>query len=281
MMSCAGGGLANLTATELQGCDLKRVLILEDDEDQARSYIAALEDAGWVTTWAASVADARNLASGADVILADRNLPDGDGLSLLAALTELGVEAPVIMLTSLNTLDERVRGLSEGAADYVGKGVDVREIVLRCESQVRNLRQITSARSSLVYIGAKEASPERRLVISKTGRLAAREDVFNAIQSKQDRQKHTLEPTAFAVLLHLAENKGRVVPAAELAEKFFYRTEFTDQSVRNVISKIRRSIDKDHSETFLHTQLGATSGYILRLTPCEPGQTAARQQAEL
>lgn len=262
----------------------KRILILEDDPIQAQTYIEAFEGSGWTITWITTLAGVPAGIAKADVILADRGLPDGDGLSIAAMLKDRDIEIPVIMLTAANTQEERLDGLIQGVADYVGKGVDVREVVIRCEAQLRNIQRTRGDRDGILIIGSAEAPADDRLVISTGDRIAARQSTFDALKTKQDRQRHILEPTAFAILKRLASTPGEVVTIAEIEQSFFHRTEHTRASVRNAISKIRGCIDRNEQKdflptTFLHTYLPEDKddepGYYLRKIPIGPDEPAS------
>lgn len=244
------------------------LLFVEDVAEQGRTIVEAFEAAGnWRVDWAKSCSEARERLNAADVVLCDRNLPDGDGISLLKYARELNIDAAFVMLTAVDTIEERVHGLELGAADYVGKGVDVREVVMRCEAQARNVSRNRAILPELIMLGPSNASPGERVAIVPANRLAAREDVRPTLKSKQQRQPHTLEPAAFAILMHLVRRQGHVVPIAELEERFFFRTEHTRQGVRNAISKIRRCIDGSATHVFLHTQMARNRdelpGYVI------------------
>jgi len=108
--------------------------------------------------------------------------------------------------------------------------------------------------------------------------------MFDMLETKQDRQRHTLEPTAFAILKRLASTPGEVVTVSEIEQRFFHRTEHTRASVRNAISKIRGCIDRDKQKdflpkTFLHTYLPEDKddepGYYLRKVPIGPDEPGA------
>ncbi|HMU22033.1 MAG TPA: response regulator [Sphingorhabdus sp.] len=239
--------------------EIKRLLLVEDMAEQGRPIVEAFEGSGsWQVHWAKSCAEARECLTAADVVLCDRNLPDGDGISLLKYARELNIDAAFVMLTAVDTIEERVNGLELGAADYVGKGVAVREVVMRCDAQARNVSRNRATFPQQITLGHSGAPPAQRVAILPTVRLAAREDVLPTLDSKQKRQPYTLEPTAFAILMHLVGRQGQVVPIVELEERFFFKTEHVRQGVRNAISKIRRCIDGAAEETFLHTHIART-----------------------
>jgi len=258
---------------------MKRILILEDDPTQAQTYIEAFKAAGWTITWVTALAAVPEVVANVDIILADRGLPDGDGLGIAEIVREREIEAPVIMLTSANTQEERLHGLIQGVADYVGKGVDVREVVIRCEAQLRNLLRARADREGIITVGDLAAPVGERLIISTSDRIAARQSVFDTLKTKPERQRYTLEPTAFAILRRLASTPGEVVSVSEIEERFFHRTEHTRQGVRNAISKIRGRIDAGEPKAFLHTYLPQGKddepGYYLCKVPVSPDEATS------
>jgi DNA-binding response OmpR family regulator len=227
-----------------------RLLLVEDMIEQAEPILATFSNPHWHVDWAQSFAAATERLGAADVVLCDRNLPDGDGLALLAIARERNIDAAFVMLTAVDTIEERVRGLELGAADYVGKGVDVREVLMRCTAQALNVARNRAIVPDQITIGPNRASAER-ITILPAIRLAARETVLPNLITK----------------MHLVRRQGHVVPIAEIEERFFYRTEHTRQGVRNAISKVRRCIDPKESASFLHTHVARSlddpPGYIL------------------
>ncbi len=244
-----------------------RLLFVEDMSDQARPIIEAFSRAEWELDWVTSFAEAIERLSLADVVLCDRNLPDGDGIALLKVAREKNIDAAFIMLTAIDTIEERVRGLELGAADYVGKGVDVREVIMRCEAQARNVARNRAIVPDRIVVGAPDGPAEQRFVVLPADRLVAREHKLAGLAGKRERQPYTLEPTAFAILMHLVRRQGHVVPVSEIEERFFFRTEHTRQGVRNAVSKIRRCVDDHPGPIFLHTHMaqhtGDEPGYVL------------------
>src|SRR5690242_17844856 len=103
---------------------MTRVLVVEDDVQTAAEISAALGDHGFEVEHAQTGADALNRAAGNQyaAIVLDRMLPDGvDGLTVLSSLRGTGIDAPVLILSALSAVDERVRGLRAGGDDYLTK----------------------------------------------------------------------------------------------------------------------------------------------------------------
>ncbi|MGJ4854976.1 response regulator transcription factor [Labrys sp. KB_33_2] len=110
-----------------------RILLIEDEPEMASVLKTALERQDVVVDHASNLADAEAMARyGAyDAIVLDRRLPDGEGLTLIPRLRALHVEAPVIALTAMSSLQDRVAGLDAGADDYMGKPFATEELVAR------------------------------------------------------------------------------------------------------------------------------------------------------
>src|ERR1700751_2258813 len=119
---------------------MARILVVEDDAQTANEITAALGDHGF-TADAASTGRGGLLKAAAepfDAIVLDRMLPDGlDGLGVLTALRAAGVEAPVLILSALSAVDERVRGLRAGGDDYMTKPFDFLELTARLDVLLR------------------------------------------------------------------------------------------------------------------------------------------------
>jgi two-component system OmpR family response regulator len=104
-----------------------KVLVIEDDFEHMRIVRRGLDDAGFVCDVAKTGAEGRDMLAngGCDVAILDRMLPDVDGLDVLREIRGRGISTPVIILSALGSTDERVRGLSAGADDYLAKPFSV------------------------------------------------------------------------------------------------------------------------------------------------------------
>lgn len=116
-----------------------RILLVEDTEDLAEGVIAHLARAGMVCDLAPRIEDARDARAVQryDAIILDINLPDGSGLSLLREIRKSADRTPVLMLTALSSIDDRVTALDQGADDYLGKPFDQRELEARLRALIR------------------------------------------------------------------------------------------------------------------------------------------------
>ena len=99
---------------------MNRALVIEDDEVTAKAIVNTLTSHGFEVLWAANGRDGLSsaISGGHDVITLDRMLPDFDGLTIISTLRSLGIQTPVLMISALSDVDERVKGLRSGGDDY-------------------------------------------------------------------------------------------------------------------------------------------------------------------
>lgn len=221
----------------------RRVLVVEDDAE-TRAYIErGLAEAGFSVETAENGRDALYLATGGgfDVILLDRMLPELDGLTVLKSIRAAGVPVPVLMLTAMSAVDERVRGLRAGADDYLVKPFSFQELHARIDALLRR---------------PKEQDEETRLTC---GDLE-----MDLIGRKVTRGARMLElqPREFQMLEHLLRRKDRVVTRTMLLEELWgYHFDPQTNVIDVHISRLRRKIDGLDEPPLIHTIRG--SGYML------------------
>ncbi|ALU61563.1 response regulator transcription factor [Pseudomonas syringae] len=118
---------------------MNRALVIEDDEVTAQAMMAELDAHGFKTQWADNGRDglAMAIAGGHEVITLDRMLPDFDGLTIVSTLRQLSIQTPVLMISALSDVDERVRGLRSGGDDYLTKPFSMVEMIARLEVLLR------------------------------------------------------------------------------------------------------------------------------------------------
>src|SRR5262245_59092527 len=116
-----------------------RLLIIEDDRDAAEYLVKAFREVGHVADWSPDGEDGLAMASdgGYDVLLVDRMLPKRDGLSVISALRSQKNETPVLILSALGQVDDRVKGLRAGGDDYLPKPYAFSELLARVEALSR------------------------------------------------------------------------------------------------------------------------------------------------
>ena len=146
-----------------------KVLVIEDDFEHMRIVRRGLDEAGFVCDVAKTGADGRDMLAngGYDVAILDRMLPDVDGLDVLREIRGRGILTPVIILSALGSTDERVRGLSAGADDYLPKPFSIDELVARIYAVTRRVSRADDEK--LVF---KDISLDmKNRVVRRNGRL--------------------------------------------------------------------------------------------------------------
>jgi DNA-binding response OmpR family regulator len=206
-----------------------RLLVVEDEEDLAEGLRVGLVRTGYAVDVALDAAEAydRLTVNEYDLMLLDVNLPDGDGFTLCRSLRSGEVATPgdgdlrVLMLTARGGLDDRVRGLDEGADDYLVKPFALAELLARVRAL---LRRDTAGTSAVLTVGDLVLDVARHVVTLRGERL-------------------TLTPKEFGVLEYLMVRPGHVVSSEELLEHVWDANAdpFT-QTVRVTVGTLRRKL---------------------------------------
>jgi two-component system, OmpR family, response regulator len=221
-----------------------RILIVEDDRDAASWLVKGLTEAGHVADLAADGEDGLNMAREKvhDVLIVDRMLPKLDGLTLIRKLREEGIRAPVLILSALGDVDEKVKGLRAGGDDYLAKPYSFAELLARVEGLARR--------------SASEPQQTRLSVMDLEMNLLAR-TVTRA------GKPILLQPREFKLLEYLMRNAGHVVTRTMLLENVWdYHFDPQTNVIDVHISRLRTKIDKGFPEPMLQTVRGA--GYMIR-----------------
>jgi two-component system OmpR family response regulator len=220
------------------------VLVIEDEPDTARYICNGLKEAGYTITRSQDGIDGRYLATTGqwDLIILDRMLPDEiDGLSIVRTLRETDNMTPVLLLSALATLDERVRGLRAGGDDYLTKPFAFSELLARSEALLRRS-------------GVRDDSTELQLADLKLDLRTRRVERAN--------QPITLQPREFRLLEYLMRHKDQVVTRTMLLESVWdYHFDPQTNVIDVQISRLRNKIDKGFAPPLLHTVRGA--GYLM------------------
>src|SRR5499427_5464319 len=221
-----------------------RCLLIEDDADTARYIGTGLREAGFVVTQCRDGVDGLHLATSErwDVVILDRMLPgDVEGLSIIEAIRALGKTTPVLVLSALATLDERLRGLRAGGDDYLTKPFAFSELLARVHALLRRS-------------GMKEDISQLRVADLKLDLRRRRAERAN--------KPIALQPREFRLLEYLVRHQGQVVTRTMLLEAVWdYHFDPQTNAVDVQISRLRQKIDKDFSPALLHTVRGV--GYML------------------
>jgi len=223
-----------------------RILVIEDDSEAASWLVKGLAEAGHVADHAADGEEGLGLALEAmhDVLIVDRMLPKIDGLTLIRKLRELNNKTPVLILSALADVDERVKGLRAGGDDYLGKPYAFAELLARVENLGHR---------------AKETPLETRL---KAADLEI--DLLTRTVTRGGKPI-VLQPREFKLLEYLVRNAGHIVTRTMLLENVWdYHFDPQTNVIDVHISRLRAKIDKGHDEPILQTVRGA--GYMIRDT---------------
>lgn len=225
----------------------RRVLVVEDDEQTADYILRGLREEGYIAEHVADGRDGLYLGSKADfdVIVLDRMLPGMDGLSVVKALRAAAVDTPILILSALSHLDERVLGLRAGGDDYLTKPFAFSELSARLETLMR--RQRGRPVESELRCGDLAVDLMTRRV-TRSGRLI------------------DLLPREFKLLEYLLRHKDRVVTRTMLLEQVWdYRFDPHTSVIDTHISRLRKKLEEGFERPLLHTLRG--TGYRLSETP--------------
>ena len=182
------------------------------------------------------------LADPPDLIVLDLDLPNLDGLSVLARLRQAGSPARVLILTARGEVEDRVKGLKAGADDYLAKPFSMDELVARVEALGR--RGATPTAADLLKVADLHMDVQHRRV-TRAGRLIA------------------LSPREFDVLQVLMQEPGRVFSRTELCERVWQRDhEYDTRTVEIFITRLRRKVDSGFAAPLIHTLRSV--GYTMR-----------------
>ncbi len=222
-----------------------RILIIEDDREAAEYLVKAFRELGQVADHAADGLDGYASAREGDydVLIVDRMLPKMDGLSLISSLREQKVETPVLILSALGQVDDRVKGLRAGGDDYVPKPYAFSELLARVEALVRR------------RVGPRGEETNYRVGDLELDRLSHKVTVGG--------QEVILQPREFRLLEYLMKHAGQVVTRTMLLENVWdYHFDPQTNVIDVHISRLRAKIDKGRENPLLHTIRGA--GYMIR-----------------
>jgi two-component system OmpR family response regulator len=223
---------------------MPRALTIEDDKVTAGEIVAELTRRGLAVDWAANGRDGYERArdGGYDVITLDRMLPELDGLSVVTRLREGGVQTPVLMISALSDVDERVRGLRAGGDDYLTKPFSPDEMAARVEVLLRR------------HGGAL---PEKTIL-----RVADLELDLMARVARRSGVELELLPTEFRLLEFLVRQSGQILTRTMIFEAVWgYHFDPGTNVIEVHIGRLRRKIDTPGSPALIRTVRG--SGYLL------------------
>ncbi|MCP5421030.1 MAG: response regulator transcription factor [Gammaproteobacteria bacterium] len=221
-----------------------RILVIEDDQSTAAYLVKGLTESGYVVDHASDGHEGLQLAMAEpyQVLIVDRMLPGLDGMSLIGKLRESGIGTPVLILSALGDVDDRVEGLRGGGDDYLAKPYAFSELLARLEALLR--RRLPEQQQTVLKVADLELDRLKRRV-SRQG------------------QTISLQPREFRLLEYLMRHAGQVVTRTMLLENVWdYHFDPQTNVIDVHISRLRGKIDKEFSPPLLQTARGA--GYCLR-----------------
>jgi two-component system OmpR family response regulator len=221
-----------------------KLLVVEDDVESAAYLKRGLAEAGHTVDHAAAGREGLLLAAGEpyDVIILDRMLPQIDGLGILRTIRASRVRTPVLVLTALGGIDDRVEGLEAGGDDYLVKPFAMAELLARINALAR--RPPPQEIQATLEVADLKLDRLKRTV-TRAGR------------------RIDLQPREFQLLEYLMRHAGRVVTRTMLLEGVWdFHFDPKTNIVETHMSRLRGKVDRGHAQELIHTIRGA--GYCLR-----------------
>ena len=221
-----------------------RILVIEDDEQTAGYLRKGLKEAGHAVDWSKDGRDGLFMVTNEryDLLIVDRMLPGIDGLSIVKVLRSENVRTPILILSALGQVDDRVRGLKAGADDYLSKPYAFSELTARVEALLRR----TGAESVETRLSVADLELD---LLKRTATRAG--------------QPIELKPREFRLLEYLMRHEGQVVTRTMLLEGVWdYHFDPQTNVIDVHMSRLRQKIDKGFDKPLLQTVRGA--GYTLR-----------------
>lgn len=218
-----------------------KILLIEDDPHTSAYVASGLREHGHVVDHSANGREGLFLASGGghDMMVIDRMLPGLDGLAIVKTIRAAGIKSPVLLLTTLGGVNDRVEGLEAGADDYLTKPFAFAELLARLNALARRPPMVDEV--TVLRVGDLELDRLKRSV-TRAGR------------------RIELQPQEFRLLEYLMRHSGQVVTRTMLLENVWdFHFDPHTSVVETHISRLRAKVDRDFGEELIHTVRG--SGY--------------------
>lgn len=226
--------------------DERKILIVEDEQKIADTLQRGLSEHGYTAEVAYDGNIGYKLFSNNDynLVILDINLPGINGYKLCKIMRSSNPSIPVIMLTSMSTLDDKIEGYDAGADDYMVKPFEFRELLLKIRVLLKR-------------------SMNQNIPVGNVLRAGDLELNLDSKEVSRDGKKINLTAKEFQLLEYLLRNKNRVVSRSDIAINVWDIDFDTNTNVIDVyISYVRNKIDKDFDQKLIHTQVGM--GYVLK-----------------
>jgi two-component system OmpR family response regulator len=253
MASCTSADNQSRTPLKLAGLAaaremiMSRVLTIEDDEITANEIVGELKSRGFTVDWVANGRDgmARAISDEYDVITLDRMLPGVDGLTIVSVMRSTGIDIPVLMISALTDVDERVRGLRAGGDDYLTKPFASEEMAARLEVLLRRTR--AQPRQTVLTVQDLEMD-----LVTRQVRRGGREIA--------------LLPTEFKLLEFMLRNSGQVLTRTMIFEAIWgYHFDPGTNLIDVHLGRLRKKVDLPGQPPLIRTIRG--SGYAIQAAP--------------
>jgi two-component system copper resistance phosphate regulon response regulator CusR len=222
-----------------------RLLLVEDELDIRGFLQRSLSEAGYQVEAAADARTAEKMAidNPFDVLVVDLGLPDGDGINLILRLRQLGLRAPVLILSARRSVDDRVRGLEQGGDDYLTKPFALAELLARLRNLLKRTNSLNTEATRLRVLDLELDLLRREA--SRGGELL------------------NLTPQEFVLLEYLCRNAGRVVTRSMILDQVWGMRIQPDTNVVDVhIYRLRGKVETNGHGPLIRTLRGV--GYVLR-----------------
>lgn len=226
--------------------DKTRILIIEDEAKVAKAIQQGLQENNLQADVAYDGLMGKKMALSGQyqLIILDLNLPQLNGYEVCREIRQHNSRIPVIMLTALGAMEDKIQAFDTGADDYMVKPFDFRELLARVQ----------------VFLKRSASNPQGNQQVLKVADLEI-DDQSKTV--KRAGQQIELTAKEFALLIYLMRNKGRVVSRADIAEKIWDITFDTGTNVIDVyVNFLRKKIDKGFEPKLIHTRQGM--GYVLK-----------------
>jgi len=223
---------------------MTRILTIEDDAVTAKEIVAELSSHGLDVDWVDNGREGlvRAVSGGYDLITLDRMLPEVDGLAIVTTLRALGIATPILMISALSDVDERVRGLRAGGDDYLSKPFASDEMAARVEVLLRRRNPVTESETVL-----RVSDLELNLISREASR---------------GEQPLNLLPTEYKLLEFMMRNSGQIITRMMIFEEVWgYHFDPGTNLIDVHIGRLRKKIDPPGVTPLIRTVRG--SGYVI------------------
>lgn len=221
-----------------------KLLLVEDDKTTLEYIQKGFQEEGFSVDVADNGPDGLYFATTGeyDLLILDRMLPRMDGLSLLSGLRAIGNLTPVIILSALTHVDERIKGLEAGSDDYLAKPFSFQELLLRANNLIH-----------------------RQQPQQQTGELTIEDLTMDLLGHRvlRDGNEIKLQPKEFQLLRYLLEHQGQVISRTMLFETVWeYHFDPKTNVIDVHVAKLRKKLEANEKSQLIHTVRGA--GYVVR-----------------